>query len=40
MMHIINKCPDGIFAWVDLATPNISGAKRFYAELLGWALRD
>lgn len=25
-------------SWVDLSTPDIEGARRFYAELLGWEL--
>jgi hypothetical protein len=24
--------------WVDLSTPDIEGARRFYAQLLGWEL--
>ena len=30
----------GTFSWVDLATPDPDGAKRFYGELLGWAAED
>lgn len=39
-MHIINRYPDGIFAWVDLATTDIDAAKQFYGDLFGWELRD
>lgn len=39
-MYTIDKYPDGIFAWVDLATPDIAGAKAFYSQLFGWELRD
>lgn len=28
----------GTISWVDLSTPNIDGARRFYVELLGWEL--
>jgi predicted enzyme related to lactoylglutathione lyase len=28
----------GTVSWVDLSTPDIEGAQRFYADLLGWAL--
>lgn len=28
--------PPGVPNWVDLGTPDLEGAKRFYAELLGW----
>jgi predicted enzyme related to lactoylglutathione lyase len=30
----------GTFCWVDLATPDPDGAKRFYGELLGWEAED
>ncbi len=30
----------GTFSWVDLATPDPEGAKRFYADLLGWDHED
>jgi len=29
---------NGTISWVDLSTPDIEGAKVFYAELLGWEL--
>ena len=28
----------GTVSWVDLSTPDLEGAQRFYAELLGWEL--
>ena len=28
----------GTVSWVDLSTPDIDGARRFYADLLGWEL--
>ena len=29
--------PDGAPCWVDLSTPDLEGARRFYAALLGWS---
>ncbi len=34
----MGSVPSGTVSWVDLSTPDIEGAKRFYAELLGWEL--
>ncbi len=31
-MYVIDKYPDGIFAWVDLSSPDIAGAKQFYSR--------
>lgn len=39
-MQIVTNYPDGIFAWVDLTTPDIDKAKAFYSGLLGWELED
>ena len=30
----------GTFCWIDLATTDAEGAKRFYGELFGWELTD
>ncbi len=30
----------GNFCWVELATNNLVGAKRFYGELFGWSLKE
>jgi uncharacterized protein len=30
----------GTPSWVDLTTPDLEGAKRFYAELLGWEVEE
>ncbi|MFN2137091.1 MAG: VOC family protein [Candidatus Promineifilaceae bacterium] len=32
--------PDGAVSWVDLATTDVAGAKRFYAGLFGWTFSD
>lgn len=32
--------PPGTFSWVDLATPDQEGAKRFYGGLFGWRFTD
>jgi predicted enzyme related to lactoylglutathione lyase len=32
--------PNGTFCWVDLSTPDVAGAKAFYAGLLGWQTED
>jgi len=32
--------PAGAFSWVDLQTDDLDGAKRFYADLLGWSYDD
>lgn len=32
--------PHGTFSWVDLATDDHDGAKRFYGELFGWEIED
>jgi len=32
-----NGYMDGAPCWVDLSTPDLAGAMRFYADLLGWA---
>ena len=30
----------GKVIWVDLVTPDLAGAKRFYSGLFGWTFRD
>ena len=32
--------PDGVFCWVDLATPDPDAAKTFYTGLFGWEADD
>ncbi len=39
-MQIVEKYPDGVFNWVDLATTDPEGAKAFYASLFGWEAID
>lgn len=31
---------DGAPCWVDLSTPDLAGARRFYGELLGWTFDE
>ena len=35
---MMGDATSGAVTWVDLSTPDIGGAQRFYAELLGWEL--
>ena len=30
----------GMFSWHELMTDDVEGAKKFYAELLGWTLQE
>jgi len=30
----------GAFSWFELMTSDVSGAKKFYSELLGWTTQD
>ena len=39
-MHIVKQYPDGYFSWVDLATTDSEGARKFYAGLFGWDFID
>jgi uncharacterized protein len=32
--------PDAAFCWVDLGTPDVDAAKRFYAAVFGWTYAD
>jgi len=32
--------PHGAFTWMDLATPDLEGAKRFYHRVFGWEFLD
>jgi predicted enzyme related to lactoylglutathione lyase len=34
-MEVIKKHQPGTFSWIDLATPDPEGAKKFYSELFG-----
>jgi uncharacterized protein len=36
MMKVVKGYPDGIFAWVDLNTTDVAGARAFYSALFGW----
>lgn len=35
-MKIVQQYPDGMFCWIDLATPDIDAAHAFYSGLFGW----
>ncbi len=39
-MGEVSKYPNGTFCWIDLGTTDVSGAKAFYGELLGWETAD
>lgn len=39
-MGIRSEYAPGTFSWVDLATSDTEGAKRFYADLFGWETDD
>jgi predicted enzyme related to lactoylglutathione lyase len=39
-MGEVNEYPHGTFCWIDLGTPDVAGAKTFYAALLGWDVQD
>ena len=39
-MPTIDKHAPGTFCWIELATTDGDGAKRFYTELFGWDSRD
>jgi predicted enzyme related to lactoylglutathione lyase len=39
-MQEVTKYPVGTFSWVDLATTDAPGAKKFYTELMGWTAND
>lgn len=39
-MAEMTKYNPGMFCWVDLATTNAPGSKRFYTELMGWTAED
>lgn len=32
--------PEGVPSWIDLATPDLDGAKAFYRSLFGWEYED
>jgi predicted enzyme related to lactoylglutathione lyase len=36
----VTKYPHGAFSWVELATTDTEGGKKFYSELLGWTYQD
>src|SRR5262245_55981972 len=35
-MAIVDKAAAGTIAWVDLQTPDLEKARKYYGELLGW----
>jgi uncharacterized protein len=39
-MGEVSRYPNGTFCWVELGTPEVDGAKRFYTELFGWETDD
>ena len=39
-MPVRTSYEPGTPSWVDLATPDLDGAKRFYGSLLGWEAQD
>jgi hypothetical protein len=39
-MGKVASYPQGTFCWVDLGTPDVAGAKAFYARLFGWQMED
>ena len=39
-MSTVTKHASGTFCWFELATTDQEAAKRFYADLLGWAAND
>lgn len=34
------KYEEGVFCWVDLSAHDVAAAKRWYAELFGWAMQE
>ncbi len=36
----MNKPQFGTFCWNELSTPNVSAAKKFYADVFGWKFND
>lgn len=39
-MPTMTSYPNGVPSWIDLATPNPSASKEFYAALFGWEYDD
>lgn len=39
-MGEVDTYPPGTFCWIDLGTPDVAGAKRFYGELFDWEMED
>ncbi|HYU57418.1 MAG TPA: VOC family protein [Actinomycetota bacterium] len=39
-MGDVTHYPNGTFCWIDLATPDVAGARAFYGDLLGWEMDD
>jgi predicted enzyme related to lactoylglutathione lyase len=39
-MQVVQRYPDNMFCWVDLATTDPAAAKEFYSGLFGWEYYD
>jgi uncharacterized protein len=39
-MTVADRPVSGTFCWVELATTDLSGSRRFYGDLLGWTITD
>jgi predicted enzyme related to lactoylglutathione lyase len=39
-MGEVASYPQGTFSWIDLGTPDVAGAKAFYAGLFGWEMAE
>jgi predicted enzyme related to lactoylglutathione lyase len=39
-MYVVKEYPDNLFAWVDVTTTDLAGAKAFYGGLFGWDFDD
>ena len=39
-MFKVTKYPHGTFSWIDCATTDWEGGKKFYSELMGWTCED
>lgn len=39
-MQEVTKYPNATFGWVDLSTPDVEAAKKFYTQLFGWHAND
>jgi len=39
-MPLVEKHAPGDFCWIELATTDQTGAKKFYSELFGWDIHE